>query len=68
MAQLQRKERAILESGRKLRSDETQRLERARKDVESLIQERNRWLTRRVETDERAYVRIAAVVVGGDPT
>jgi hypothetical protein len=64
LAQLQRKEQAVVEGGRKLRSDEAQRLERARKDVEALVEERNRWLTRRVETDERAYVRIAAVVVG----
>jgi len=65
LAQLQRKEHAVIETGRKLRSDEAQRLERSRKDVEDLVVERNLWLTRRVETDERAYVRIAAVIVGG---
>jgi hypothetical protein len=64
-AQLQRKEQSVTASGRKLRSDEAQRLERARTAVETLVEERNRWLTRRVETDERAYVRIAAVIVGG---
>jgi hypothetical protein len=59
LAQLNRKEQAVIESGRKLRSDEAQRLERARKEIDALVESRNIWLTRRVETDERAYVRIA---------
>ncbi len=64
LAQLELKEQAVLASGRKLRADERQRIERARHEVNVLVEARNRWLTQRVETDERAYVRIAGMLVG----
>jgi len=64
LEQLQRREQSILESGRKLRTDEAQRLARTRHQLLALVEARNRWLLQRVETDERAYVRIAAVLVG----
>jgi hypothetical protein len=52
------------ESGRTLRRDELERLERQEHEIARRMEDRRRWVEERLSTVDAPYLRIAAVLVG----
>ncbi len=67
LAELEARRAAIEATGRKLRSDESRRLEDAAADVERQIKSRDEWIKAGMATSELPYLRLAVVLLGATP-